>query len=67
MAPNLFGLAAAEAAYTEGEEWLEQVIDYLGENLRYMEEYVSREIPQLSVIHPEGTYLIWLDWPANWV
>ncbi len=58
---NLFGLAAAEAAYTEGEEWLEQVIDYLGENLCYLEEYVAREIPQLSVIHPEGTYLIWLD------
>ncbi|HEY3342585.1 MAG TPA: MalY/PatB family protein [Anaerolineae bacterium] len=58
---NLFGLAATEAAYTCGEEWLEQVIDYLAGNLRFLEEYISREIPQLSAIHPEGTYLIWLD------
>jgi cystathionine beta-lyase len=58
---NLFGLAATEAAYTYGEEWLEQVIDYLGDNLRCLEEYVSREIPQISAIHPEGTYLKWID------
>jgi cystathionine beta-lyase len=58
---NLFGLAAAEAAFTQGEDWLEQVIDYLGGNLRYLEDYFAREIPQIKVIHPEGTYLIWLD------
>jgi cystathionine beta-lyase len=58
---NVFGLVATEAAYNEGEEWLEQVIDYLGENLRYLEDYIAREIPQISVVHPEGTYLVWLD------
>jgi cystathionine beta-lyase len=61
---NSFGLVATETAYNQGEEWLEQLIDYLGGNLRCLEDYVAHEIPQVSVIHPEGTYLVWLDFSA---
>lgn len=56
-----FGLAALEAAYTAGDEWLDQALDYIGENLRYLEDYVAREMPRVSVIPPEGTYLVWMD------
>lgn len=58
---NTFGLAALEAAYKHGEEWLEQVLAYLEANLDYLERYVREHIPQISVIPPEGTYLVWLD------
>ncbi len=58
---NAFGLVALQAAYEYGEEWLDQVLDYIEGNLRYLEEYVERNIPQITVISPEGTYLVWLD------
>jgi cystathionine beta-lyase len=56
-----FGIVALQVAYDHGEEWLEQVLDYVEDNLRYLEEYVSRHIPQITVVQPEGTYLVWLD------
>jgi cystathionine beta-lyase len=59
--PNLFGYTALEAAYNQGDEWLEQVLDYLQGNLDYLKEYMENEIPKIKVIDPEGTYLIWLD------
>jgi cysteine-S-conjugate beta-lyase len=59
--PNLFGYAALEAAYRYGDEWLEQVLDYLQANLEFMISYVENRIPRIKVIRPQGTYLIWLD------
>ncbi len=59
--PNLFGLTALEAAYREGDEWLEQLLDYLQGNLDYTVEYFQKRIPKITVIRPEGTYLVWLD------
>jgi len=56
-----FGIVALEAAYNHGEEWLDQVLDYLQGNLDYLEEYVGQHIPQITPIRPEGTYLVWLD------
>ena len=59
--PNQFGYTAMEAAYRYGDEWLEQVLDYLQENLNYLKNYFEKNIPRIKVIDPEGTYLIWLD------
>lgn len=59
--PNLFGYTALEAAYRYGDEWLEQVLDYLQENLNYLMDYFTNKIPKIKVIKPDGTYLIWLD------
>ncbi len=58
---NTFGLVALQAAYDQGEEWLEQVLVYMESNLDYLEEYVRKHIPEINVIRPEGTYLAWLD------
>jgi cystathionine beta-lyase len=58
---NIFGLVALEAAYNHGEEWLEQLLDYLEDNLHYLEKYIAKNIPKISVVKPEGTYLVWLD------
>lgn len=58
---NIFGLEAAKAAYTNGEEWLEELLVYLEGNLNVLEEYFKKNIPQIKVIRPEATYLVWLD------
>jgi cystathionine beta-lyase len=44
-----------------GDEWLEQVLDYLQKNLDYLKQYLENKIPNIRVVDPEGTYLIWLD------
>lgn len=56
-----FGLAAFEAAYTGGEEWLEQLLKYLRGNYRYLQEYLKAELPQIQAAPLEGTYLVWLN------
>lgn len=58
---NTFGMVALEAAYKEGEEWLAQVMDYIVGNFHYLRDYVAQHLPQIDVIAPEGTYLVWLD------
>jgi cystathionine beta-lyase len=58
---NIFGMVALQAAYDQGDEWLEQVLDYIKGNLEYLEQFVAEHIPQLTVIRPEGTYLVWID------
>jgi len=59
---NVFGLVALEAAYRDGEEWLEQLLSYLNENLEFLMKYFKERIPKIKVIKPEGTYLVWLDY-----
>ncbi len=60
-AGNLFGLCALQAAYDEGEEWLEALLDYLRGNLETVMEFVAERLPGIKVIKPEGTFLVWLD------
>jgi cystathionine beta-lyase len=58
---GVFGVVALEAAYNHGEEWLEQVLDYIQGNLDYLEEYLARHIPRIRLVRTQGTYLAWLD------
>jgi cysteine-S-conjugate beta-lyase len=58
---NIFGFVALEAAYTHGDEWLKQVIQYIEGNVQLLEKFIVERIPQLKVIHPEGTYMAWID------
>lgn len=58
---NVFGITAMEAAYTHGEEWLDSLIPYLKGNLIYLLEFFDRYIPEIKVVRPQGTYLVWLD------
>lgn len=59
--PNVFGVTACRAAYTKGGEWLNQLKNYLTENLNFVRSYLKENLPQIKLIEPEGTYLIWLD------
>ncbi|SDH71385.1 MalY/PatB family protein [Alteribacillus bidgolensis] len=58
---NPFATVAAEAAYREGEAWLEKLLEYVRENVQYVKEYIESNIPEMKVIKPEGTYLVWVD------
>jgi cysteine-S-conjugate beta-lyase len=60
-AGNIFGFVAMEAAYTHGDEWLDQLMEYLEGNVSFLEEFIRRHIPQIRVIKPEATYMVWLD------
>lgn len=59
--PNVFGIEALVAAYIEGEEWLDQLLDYLEGNKNYLVNFMKNNIPNLNVMIPEGTYLVWID------
>ncbi len=58
---NMIGLVACQAAYEGGEEWLEQLQDYLKGNLDFVRTFLQKRLSQIRLIEPEGTYLIWLD------
>jgi cysteine-S-conjugate beta-lyase len=58
---NLFGSVASTAAYLYGEPWRLQLIDYLNENIEFTETFINKNIPDLHMFRPEGTYMIWLD------
>jgi cystathionine beta-lyase len=58
---NLLGVTAALAAYKSGSSWLEDLMDYLRENRDLLKETIDREMPQIRMNEPEGTYLAWLD------
>ena len=58
---SVLGLVAAQAAYGQGDEWYGQMMSYVGENIRYVKEYVKEKLPGVTVIDGEGTYLMWLD------
>ncbi|WP_077619306.1 MalY/PatB family protein [Bacillus sinesaloumensis] len=58
---NTFGVTGLIAAYEEGDEWLDQLLDYLKGNLDFLKEYIKSNIPEVKVIEPEATYLVWLD------
>lgn len=59
--PNVFGSLALQVAYDKGEEWLDSVISVIDQNLTFLKAFVQEKLPNVSVIEPEGTYLVWLD------
>ncbi|MFW6290251.1 MAG: MalY/PatB family protein [Mariniphaga sp.] len=58
---NLFGTVAMEAAYTHGDQWLEQLLNYLWGNYRYLKDFFDKNLPAVKVMQPEATFLVWLD------
>ncbi len=58
---NMMGLAATEAAYSEGAEWLDQLLVYLSQNVATVRGFLKARLPEVKLIEPEGSYLLWLD------
>ena len=55
------GLTAMIAAYNEGEEWLEQLKEYLDGNFAYIDAFLKEHLPKAHMVPSEGTYLAWID------
>ncbi len=58
---NAFSLTAMEAAFNEGEEWLEQLLPYLSDNFDFVADFIASRIPKIRTKVPDATYLMWLD------
>ena len=58
---NAFSSVAMEAALNEGEEWLEQLKEYLDGNFAYIDAFLKEHLPKAHMVPSEGTYLAWID------
>lgn len=58
---TIFSYTATTAAYTYGAEWLQQMRQYVIDNMYYVDEYLKRNIPQIKVYRPQASFLLWLD------
>jgi len=61
---NIFGTVALETAYTQGDEWLAQLMNYLQSNYDMLKHFFNTNLPKVKVMRPDATYLIWLDFSA---
>ncbi len=58
---NLFGNIASKAAYSHGEPWRSELIEYVNDNISLVDDYLRENIPAIRMFRPEATYMIWLD------
>ncbi len=58
---SVMGLVACEAAYSKGEQWYQAMLAYISDNIRFVKQYVANNLPNVTMIDTEGTYLVWLD------
>ena len=59
--PNVFAVPAAVAAFTKGEQWLDEFRDYVFENRRIADGFIKKNIPEIFSVKGDATYLMWLD------
>ncbi len=62
--PNAMGIIACQAAYEHGGEWLDELKAYLLGNVEYLRGFLQSRVPQVKLVEPQGTYLVWLDFRA---
>lgn len=62
--PTFFSVPALEVAYTSCDEWLTELRAYIKDNIAYAKAFIADHMPELAVIDPEGTYLLWIDCTA---
>lgn len=58
---TIFAFTATRAAYDECDEWLEQMLRYVQSNVDFVDEYLRTNIPEIKIIRPEASFLVWLD------
>ncbi len=59
--PTIFGIAAAQAVYENGDSWYNAMKAYVNDNIRFADGFVRERLPGVTMNRPEGTYLVWLD------
>jgi cystathionine beta-lyase len=58
---TIFAYLALQVAYNEGAAWLDELKTYLWNNILFVDEFLKKNIPQLKVVFPEASFLLWLD------
>lgn len=58
---HLFATTAVAVAYNEGDEWLAQMLQYVEENIAFLDKYLKENMPKISFIRPQASYLVFLD------
>jgi len=58
---NIFAIIAAQAAYENGDTWLDELTGYLKHNVDFVDDYLKAFIPSIKACKPQASYLIWLD------
>ncbi|WP_201590583.1 MalY/PatB family protein [Psychrobacter pulmonis] len=61
---NLFAYTVMQSAYEEGGEWLEQALNYIEANIDLTISFLEEHLPDIKIMRPEASYLIWLDCSA---
>lgn len=61
---NMFAYQVMRSAYESGEEWLQQALAYIEKNIDLTIDYLAENLPEIKVMRPEASYLIWLDCSA---
>ena len=59
--PNSFAQVVTEAAFNKGGQWLDEMREYVFTNRKIAEDFIEKEIPGISIVHGEATYLLWID------
>ena len=59
---HLFAYLSVAAAYSNGTEWLDQVLAYIQSNIDFTDAFLSEYIPNIKMIRPQASYLVFLDW-----
>ena len=58
---TIFAYIAAQYAYETGGEWLDEAMEYIQKNIDFVDNFLQKHIPQIKVVRPEASFLIWLD------
>jgi len=58
---NTFGMLACEVAYRDGDKFMDDVVEYIHQNIVMIKDYISTNLSRIKVMDIEGTYLLWLD------
>lgn len=61
---TIFAMTATEAAFTEGEQWRQQMLSHIEGNIDFVDNYLKEYIPEVRAIKPQASYLVWLDFSA---
>lgn len=59
--PSMFSPIATMAAFRNGEDWRQEMLKYVEGNVMFVEDYIKENIPQIKVVRPQASFLVWLD------
>lgn len=62
--PNIFGIEACRVAYNHGDQWVDELVEYIEENVKYLDSFLKERLPMIKLIKPQGLYLVWVDFSA---